>query len=131
MPIHHRVERELGLIITTAEGEVSDADVAAYGQAINGDPGTRFVGRELIDGRAVTKISITSESVKRLVEANKLAGQRARNLRTAIVAADDAAFGLARMYEMLSEPDFPFVRAFRNLEDARAFLALPAGWNPT
>ncbi|MBI3830917.1 MAG: hypothetical protein HY291_15465 [Planctomycetes bacterium] len=130
MPIEHRIERELGLIVTQALGEVTDADVAAYGQAVNSDPGTRFAGRELIDGRGVTKISITSECVKRLVEANRLAGQRARNLRTAIVAADDAAFGLARMYEMLSEPDFPFVRAYRTLEDARLFLALPAWWKP-
>ena len=46
--------------------------------------------------------------------------------KLAIVAGDDAVFGMARMYQTLTEANLPHVAVFRDLDAAARWLGVGA-----
>jgi hypothetical protein len=120
MPVRFRYDKDLRMLLTTAEGLVSFDDVAAH---ISEESRQRALGyRELIDAtRAQT--SLTAEELRQIV-ARVLATMRTNQFGpTALVTNDDTLYGMASMFAILSDlQGGPHVGAFRSFDDALSWL---------
>jgi hypothetical protein len=90
-------------------------DLAVAGPQIRGKNG-------VIDAAHATDTQMTFDSIRRISDRVSQMEDLFRNTRWAVVAPDDALFGVARMYETLRSGG-PFeVRVFRSASDAEAWV---------
>ena len=124
MPIDYEWDEKAGLISTRLWGEVTDADIDAHTRKLFQDSRLAPPLLEIIDTRDVGKMNITARSLKKMADAAGVFKEKFSGQRSAIVAPTDVMFGMARMYEMLSESAGSPIQicAFRTFEDARAWL---------
>ncbi len=124
MPIQYRIDVATGVLHVTAEGRVSDAELRDFATRAAGDPELRSGIHELIDLRSADLAEISSGLIPEVASVFGAHDRGRTEARIAIVASDDAAYGLSRMYQAYRD-DAPFeLRVFRDLEDARAWLGL-------
>ena len=128
MPIDYEWDEKAGLISTRLWGEVTDADIDLHTQKLFKDPRLLPPLFELIDTRDAEKMNITARSLKKLAAAAGVFREKFSGHRSAIVAPTDVMFGMARMYEMLSDAAGSPIQicAFRTFEEARTWL--DNGW---
>lgn len=124
MPIDYEWDEKAGLIRTRMWGEVTDDDIDAHTLKIFKDTRLTPPISEIIDSLDVVKLSVTSKSLKKIADGARANKEKFVGHRTAIVSATDVIFGMARMYEMLSDvAGSPIkISAFRNFGDALAWL---------
>lgn len=113
------------LVRTVMSGEVTDEELLAHYQQpffleFSG------VWRELVDGRAITTYSISSEGQQRLAVFARMHTDKLKGGRVAMVAATEVAFGMFRMWQLQREGLGYDVRVFRDADEALAWLAEPA-----
>jgi hypothetical protein len=90
-------------------------DLAAAAPQIRGKNG-------IVDATHATDTQMNFDSIRRISDRVSQMEELFRNTRWAVVAPDDALFGVARMYETLRSGG-PFeVRVFRNASDAEAWV---------
>ncbi len=90
--------------------------------ALLADPGFDPTINDLVDLSGVTRLDISSSTVRRIAQMfDPLNDLQVQN-RLAIVAPHDELFGMARMYEILRAEAPEETKVVRNLEDAMAFL---------
>ena len=75
---------------------------------------------QLWDLREVTEISVTPDTVRQLASARSFKP----GARRAVVAPNDLAFGLARMFQLLHDEAPEEFRVFRSVKGARSWLGL-------
>ena len=124
MPISYRIDRQLRIIFTTAHGILTDDELLAHKHRLMRDPNFEAGMVELSDIRGVDQLAVTSEGVRRFVEQDRLDADRLGTYKLAIVAHQDVVFGMARMYETLTGENRPAVAVFRNMGEAKAWLAI-------
>ncbi len=126
MPIEYQIDHARRLVTAQGRGVLSDQDVFEYQQAVWSRPDVAGYD-ELMDMRAVERIiELSADRVVRLA-ALSAAMDAGRPSRFAIVASQDLAFGLGRMYQTyrsLQESSTKEVGVFRTLGDAMAFLGI-------
>jgi hypothetical protein len=126
MPIEYQIDHARRLVAAQGRGVLSDQDVFEYQQAVWSRPDVAGYD-ELMDMRAVERIiELSADRVVRLA-ALSAAMDDGRPSRFAIVASQDLAFGLGRMYQThrsLQESSTKEVGVFRTLGDAVAFLGI-------
>ena len=124
MPIDYEWDKKNSLIRTRLWGEVTDEDINAHTLKLFRDTRLTPPLLEIIDTHDVDKLNITSQSLKNIADGARVNLEKFAGHRTAIVAATDVIFGMARMYEILSDVAGSPVKiaAFRNIEDAIAWL---------
>src|SRR6056297_1543549 len=124
MPIDYEWDEKAGLISTRLWGEVTDADIDLHTQKLVKDPRLPPPLFELIDTRDAEKMNITARSLEKLAAAAGVFREKFSGHRSAIVAPTDVIFGMARMYEMLSDAAGSPIQicAFRTFEEARIWL---------
>ena len=129
MPIIYRVDHDARIVIAAGEGVLTDAEVFDYQRDVWSRPDV--IGYdELIDMRQVTEIELPSAGrVRALAELAAKMDDKASRSRFAIVASDDIAFGLGRMFQSHREIVREFdgrgtkeVGVFRTMEEALVFL---------
>lgn len=124
MPITSSVESGGQLSVFTGTGEITYTEVR---EAIEGFYAGERTPAVLWDLREANARKISSKQVDQLALLLNEFGGTARRIRTAIVTPLDNTFGLSRMLISLLEGrtvDVPLnMRAFRNMEEARAWLA--------
>lgn len=125
MPIRYRIDPKRGLVLTTATGVLTDDELLAHKRKLRADPDFRPDMCELSDVRQVTRLEVTPQGVQQFVEQDKSSEQP--NYRLAIVARADVVFGMARMYQTLTEKSGTQVGVFRDLETAEAWLFRRSG----
>jgi hypothetical protein len=123
----YTIDPSSGLVLTTAAGVVTDADVLGHLDALAADPRLPAVAAELADARGVTDPAVTSNGLWRAAAREAAAGPPLSARRLAIVAASDAAFGMSRVYQQLADGEAVRVRVFRDLAAARAWLGIGPG----
>lgn len=122
MATSYRIDKELGVVFSTASGVATDEEFLAHQRLLSRDPDFKPHFRQLLDGSKITSIKVTPEGIKALIAGNPWG----KGARRALVAADDTAFGLARMFELgRPDPQDEF-RVFRSLKEAREWLGLLA-----
>jgi hypothetical protein len=124
MPIFYEIDIDRRLIRTRCVGPLTLEEVVAHFRDLEVDPRVPPHLDVLLDFSELTNFPDQDQvrSVAREVRAlrPKIAW---RNL--AIVAPRDLAFGIARMFEMISEPSFRATMVFRKLADAERWIEKP------
>jgi hypothetical protein len=126
MPIEYRIDHPRRLVRAQGRGVLSHQDVFEYQRAVWSR--TELAGYdELMDMRAVERIALPSaHGVEELAALSASMDDR-RASKFAIVAPQDLAFGLGRMYQTyrsLDESSTKEVGVFRTLGEALAFLGI-------
>jgi hypothetical protein len=120
MPITFRYDPELKVLFSTAEGLLTLDDIEAhlYRESVEKALGCR----ELFDARAA-QTDITAEQVRQLVRKIYTMAQNGTFGPTALITNNDAVFGMARMFAILSDLQRgPSAEVFRTYDDALNWL---------
>jgi hypothetical protein len=119
MPIRYVIDGNRKRLLTHAEGLVTFQELSQHLDAEERDRGLGLP--ELFDARGATT-NLTTGQVRTLVQraADTLRGTALGP--TAIVATNDVAFGMARMYAILTEQAGARVEVFRDIESATRWL---------
>ncbi len=127
MPLEHRIDHRLRLVLTRAVGTLTDDEVFAYQREVWSRPDVAGYD-ELVDMSAVQQVSVPSiERVAQLASLSAGMDPQAPVSRFAIVAPRDFEYGLGRLYGARREMDTrgtKRVGVFRTRAEALAWLGL-------
>lgn len=126
MPIEYQIDHTRRLVTAQGRNVLSDQDVFNYQQAVWSRPDLAGYD-ELMDMRAVERIALPSGDRVRQLAALSASMDVPRASKFAIVASQDLAFGLGRMYQIhrsLQESSTKEIGVFRTLGDAMTFLGI-------
>jgi hypothetical protein len=126
VPASYQIDKARRLIISTAVGFLTGAEILAHQQQLQRDPDFNPDCSQIFDCTGVTGNSLSADDIKAIATKTIFS---ARSRRAVVVATDDQ-FGLARMFEILREGQGEYgIRVFRDQE--RAFQwAVPEGQAP-
>lgn len=121
MPIGYAIDESRGLVWVRAWGALCDDHLRAHALALGSD--ARFDPHLplLADLRDASATSVTSGFLRGFRSPMR------RDTRRALIVGDNATFGLARMYGMLTSDD-ESVNVVWELAAALEWLGLPADW---
>src|SRR5258706_6668001 len=134
MPIDYRVDHEHRLVLAEGRGDVTAEDIFGY----RGEAGGRAEVHgydEIVDMSPVGRIvEPTREGIRAIAELSSSMDPAGGGGKFAVVAPQDVAFGLGRMYEAYrdlvgGEPKR--VAVFRERAAAMEWIANPAAEIPT
>jgi len=123
VPISYEIDDERGLVRTTATGTLTTADILGLKARLLADPRWSPEMRELADVRAINRLDVTPDGVWQMAGHDDAVGPAINSYRLAIVVPRDEVYGMARMYQMVTESVVPHVRVFRDLAEAETWLA--------
>jgi hypothetical protein len=125
MPIVYRIDHERKVVLTRGYRAFTDEDVFTYQHTVWSRPDVAGYS-ELVDMTFVTDIPLPSiHRVRDLATTAASMDHPSAAARMAIVAPDDLAFGLGRMFESyksFDERTTKEVSVFRTFPEAYAFL---------
>jgi len=125
MPITYRVDHEARVVVAAGYGVLTDADVFDYQQDVWQRSDVAGYD-ELVDMTQVTQIALPSvDRVQDLARLSVRMDDKYSRSRFAIVAPQDIAFGLGRMFQTLREMDRSSTKqvgVFRTMQEALSFL---------
>lgn len=127
MPMAYRVDHAARLVIAAGHGILTDADVFGYQREVwSRDDVAGY--DELVDMTRVIRIDLPSaDRIRDLATMAAAADHPAKPSKFAVVAPEDLAFGLGRMFQAYRESDSRSTKEvgiFRTLEQACAFLGV-------
>lgn len=127
MPIEYRIDHEQRLVVARGTGPLCHADFFGYQRNVWSRPEVQGYN-ELVDVRDAEFLTTPSaDELRQLAMLSAAMDLPTQPSKLAIVAPQDFAFGLGRMYEAyreLSTGGTKEVKVFRRLEDACAFLGV-------
>ena len=122
MPADYHIDPARSLVVSRAWGTLTDEDMIGHAKALASDPRFRRDMRHLFSFDDVRDPRLSSDAVRTVARLNPF-GPGARR---AVVVRSDAAFGVARMYELSRSPAPDDLQVFRELEAALEWLGLTA-----
>lgn len=127
MPLEHRIDHRLRLVLTRAVGTLTDDEVFAYQREVWSRPDVAGYD-ELVDMSAVQHVAVPSiDRVALLASLSAGMDPQAPVSRFAIVAPRDFEYGLGRLYGARRELDTrgtKRVAVFRTRAEALSWLGL-------
>ncbi len=97
---------------------MADRELLAHVRALTAYPRFARNFHQLIDLRDVSDVQITASCIREMVRLNPFwAGAR-----RAVVVTNDVVFGMARMYQILSDESPDELQIFREMDDALQWL---------
>ncbi len=115
MPFFYKIDKERRLVMSTAAGELTKDEVLSLQDQLRKDPDFDPSFSQLSDLTHVTVMNITGAEMQELAASTAFSSRS----RRAVLASNDLAFGLARMFEQIREAKGDLgIRVFRKLEDA-------------
>jgi hypothetical protein len=124
MPMWYSLDQPQNLVRAVGSGVLTDDDVMAHRSALTADPGFSPQMRELSDIREVTDFQVTPAGVRTMVAADVKMAAAGGMHKLAIVAAENVAYGMSRMYQTLGEPNIRSVGVFRDYKEACEWLGI-------
>jgi hypothetical protein len=124
MAMTYTIDVALQLVRATGTGALTDDDVMQHRQALAGDPEFSPKMREISDIRLVTDFLVTPAGVRMMVAADVKMVSAGGMHKLAIVAEENVAYGMSRMYQTLGEPNIRSIGVFRNYKDAEEWLGI-------
>jgi hypothetical protein len=122
MPAEYTIDVARGIVFTRAFGVITDDEIRAHARELKRDPRFRPTFRQFADFSAVTVVEVTASGVASILgSANPFPPEAIR----AIFAPNDAAFGLARLFEMRHDASAMLVT--RSREEAERHVGLVPG----
>jgi len=108
------------MVFTTGSGVLTDEDCFGHVRTLSTDPDFKPSMDQLADLTHVTEVRLTASGIHRMADRNPFG----EGSRRAFVVTDDVAFGMARMYQILTSDHAHDLTVFRDLAEARAWLGL-------
>ena len=124
MPMTYTIDPAQHLVLAVGTGVLTDDDVMAHRQAMTSDPRFTPQMREISDIRKVTAFQVTPAGVRIMVASDVKMTANGGMHKLAIVADENVAYGMSRMYQTLGEPNIRVVGVFRSYEEATAWLGI-------
>lgn len=118
--MNYRIDMARHLVVTRIWGTLTNDDLRDGMSRLMADPRFDHQFRSLVDMRDVSDITVDAPVVAETARTPLFA----RDVRRAIVAQSDHAFGIARMYASYAERDGSTVRVFRDIAAAEEWLGL-------
>ncbi len=121
MPFFYKIDKERKLVMSTAAAEFTKADVLLLQDRLRKDPDFDPKSSLLSDLTHVTSMDMTEPEMKDLAERTPFSP----TARRAVLASNDLAFKLARVFEqVLEKKGDQGIRVFRKLEDALDWIVV-------
>ena len=121
--IHFQADPVRRMRVATFTGTITDDELLhSYGE-LTSRPDYDATLNDLVDMSGVERLDVSSEAVRQLVQLYNLVDPDDVVPRTAIVAAQDHVFGMARMYQILREGAPDIIRVFRDRDEAERWVA--------
>ena len=124
MPMTYTIDAAQRLVRAVGTGVLTDEDVMAHRQAMSNDPQFTSQMRELSDIRQVTAFQVTPAGVRIMVASDVKMTANGGMHKLAIIAEENVAYGMSRMYQTLGEPNIRVVGVFRSYEEAAEWLGI-------
>ncbi len=121
MPVTYRINSSLRMVFSRGEGEVTEAEILDHRRRLREHQDFQPSFSQLVDLREVTKAALSLADMRVIASRTNLFNEESRR---ALVAQNDAVFGLARMYQMLREEGPEKIMVFREMPEARRWLGL-------
>jgi hypothetical protein len=118
MAATYRLDAELRLMRVTLQGRVTGDELDAFTQTVKHDPAYDPSWPALVDASELNPAGLSTQVLRA-----RAAVPRRNPTRVAIVAPADVVFGLARMFQMMSEGRGNDIEVFRGMREAMAWLA--------
>lgn len=122
MPANYELDVDRRLLIVELAGVLTGADLEDFSERLRQDPAFEGTWPALVDASELNPAGISTEMLRA-----RAAMPRRQPVRVAVVAPADAVFGLARMFQMMSEGRGNHVEVFRRRDEALAWLASGSG----
>jgi len=121
MPASFQIDKARRLVVSTASGFLTAADILAHQRKLLADPNFDPACSQIVDCTAVTGIDLSPDDVRAVTEAAIFSPHS----RRAVIVATDEQFGFARMFKMMREAQGEYgIRVFRDRDEALLW-ALP------
>ncbi|HYH81304.1 MAG TPA: hypothetical protein VEX86_15985 [Longimicrobium sp.] len=114
----YSVDDERGILVVTLSGLVTGDELASFSEAWRRDRAYVPSRPALVDASALNPAKLGTDTLRA-----RAAVPRPNPARVAIVAPSDVVFGLARMFQMMTEGRGNHVAVFRGVDEATAWLA--------
>src|SRR4030095_14566446 len=121
MSVRIEIREAERLRVVVVDGAIGDDDVYETFSTLWLAPDYDRTLDELVDLRGLSGAGVTSSAVRRLGETSVQVHRGAPAVRVAIVAPDNLAYGLSRMYGAFAEESGSEHRVFRSVEEAMAW----------
>jgi hypothetical protein len=118
MACGYTIDLTRSLILSRGWDVVTDRELLAHLRTLTSDPRFARDFRQLVDLRDVTDIQITVSTIREMVRLNPFGA----GARRAVVITSDVVFGMARMYQIMSDDSPDELQIFRKIEDALRWL---------
>lgn len=118
MPANYEIDAEQGVVRTRLWGVVTDHEVYEHNNRLRSDPKFNSDYRQLVDMSGITKAEVSAAMI-----ADTAINQFFEpGSRRAIIASNDAVFGLARMFALRSESVGQTIPVYRERSSAEEWL---------
>jgi hypothetical protein len=124
MPISYRIDSKRHLVLTTASGVLTDDDILQLKERLVVDPEFQPGMKELADIRAIDRLAVTTGGVRRMMFHDQAHAPQVGGHQLAIVVSHGVAYGMARMYQMMTEETVAGVGIFRDVDAATSWLGI-------
>lgn len=122
MPIRFRVDPELRCVFLTGVPPITDDDLTQYQRDLAAHPDHGAGFDQLADMRGVAGLGLTANGVRAAGLLTRYWAEHITGTKVAIIAPDEAAYGMARMFSAFVFEDLS-VRVFREVADAEEWIA--------
>jgi hypothetical protein len=115
VPASYHIDKARRLVISTASGFLTAADILAHQRKLLGDSDFDPTCSQIVDCSAVTGVDLSPDDV-RTVAASTIFSAHSRR---AVLVTTDEQFGFARMFKMMREAEGEYgIRVFRDKGEA-------------
>ena len=121
MPATYCIDPSIPMIFSQAYGVVTEAEILDHRRRLSDDPEFHPSFSQLIDLQDVTKVALSMAEMRIVANYTNIFSEESRR---AMVAREDAVFGMARMYQMLRDEGPEEIMVFREMPEARRWLGL-------
>ncbi len=123
MPISYRFDKSLNVVFVKGRGKVSREQLVDLATKIVTDPELPPSRDKLIDCHETQPMGISTSALREVARIFSN-GDAVRRCRIAMVANQDLAYGLFRMYQILRDESPSEFRVFRETREAEEWLDL-------
>ena len=120
MPATYEIDRQRRLITSRLWGPVTDREVFEHNEKLRGDPDFDPTYQQLVDLTEVTEVVVSTS----MINETSLDQFFEPGTRRAMVAVDDAVYGMARMFALRAESVGQTIEIFRDSQKARDWLGI-------
>ena len=120
MPATYEIDRQKRLITSRLWDPVTDREVFDHNKLLRSDPQFDPTYQQLVDLTGVSEVIVTTS----MINETSLDQFFEPGTRRAMVAVDDAVYGMARMFALRAESVGQTIEVFRDLRRARDWLGI-------